>query len=264
VTFDDGYRDNLTQALPILERYEIPATVFVVSGTVGSSREFWWDTIERCVLSPHKLPDVLELSVGGASQRWRLDDDDRADMAPDGWHADLQEPSTVRQRLFLDVWRSLVHCEPRERDAVIDGLMAWAGVGRAPQSRLPLSRPELAELAAHPLITIGCHTVSHAALPDLPPDQQRREIETCRCALEDWTARKVATFAYPYGRYDDVTAAVVRDLGYAAVCTTEPWPVTPLSRRWELPRLQVTDVDGEGFERWLRPHLRSDSRALSA
>ena len=45
VTFDDGYRDNLHVAKPLLERYEIPATVFVVSGYVDSDRDFWWDEL---------------------------------------------------------------------------------------------------------------------------------------------------------------------------------------------------------------------------
>jgi peptidoglycan/xylan/chitin deacetylase (PgdA/CDA1 family) len=47
VTFDDGYRDNLLVAKPLLERYGIPATVFVISGYVGSGRDFWWDVLER-------------------------------------------------------------------------------------------------------------------------------------------------------------------------------------------------------------------------
>ena len=42
VTFDDGYADNLIGATPILERNDIPATVFVASGSVGKSAEFWW------------------------------------------------------------------------------------------------------------------------------------------------------------------------------------------------------------------------------
>lgn len=49
VTFDDGYANNLTAALPILEAWSVPATVFVSTGYVGGSREFWWDELERLI-----------------------------------------------------------------------------------------------------------------------------------------------------------------------------------------------------------------------
>ena len=46
ITFDDGYRDNLLVAKPILEEHGLPATVFVTTGYVGSNRDFWWDELE--------------------------------------------------------------------------------------------------------------------------------------------------------------------------------------------------------------------------
>ncbi|HET9531812.1 MAG TPA: polysaccharide deacetylase family protein, partial [Blastocatellia bacterium] len=47
VTFDDGYLDNLKNARPLLERYDIPATFFIATGYLGGEREFWWDELER-------------------------------------------------------------------------------------------------------------------------------------------------------------------------------------------------------------------------
>ena len=73
VTFDDGYLDNLTNARPILEEHDVPATIFVCSSAVGRRQEFWWDQLERALLqSPEKLPERLELDIDGKRMTWSL------------------------------------------------------------------------------------------------------------------------------------------------------------------------------------------------
>ena len=68
VTFDDGYRDGLDDGTPVLERYGIPATVFVTSGYVGSSRDFGWDELERiCFIGEFgSRTDISGLNVNPA------------------------------------------------------------------------------------------------------------------------------------------------------------------------------------------------------
>ena len=72
VTFDDGYADNLYNAKPLLERYEIPATIFLTSGCIGQNREFWWDELDRMLLQPKTLPRALHLNIDGTTHDWDL------------------------------------------------------------------------------------------------------------------------------------------------------------------------------------------------
>ncbi len=253
LTFDDGYRDNLSHALPILERHRIPATVFIVSGAIGRGREFWWDALERCLLRPPRLPERLELDVAGLRGEWRLGATRGSDP---GWRADGEAPGGPRERLFLELWNALVVLDTERQDAVLTALMAWASVDpESAPDRRPLTAAEVRELARHPLIRIGCHTNNHRSLSDLPVLEVEREIGEAQRALEAIAARPLRVFSYPYGRVDRAAEQVVRRAGFALACSSRPAPVTPLANRWRLPRLQVTDRSGDRFASELSAYL---------
>jgi peptidoglycan/xylan/chitin deacetylase (PgdA/CDA1 family) len=76
LTFDDGYRDNLLVAKPLLERLDLSATVFVTSGYVGLNRDFWWDELEAVCASAgiESRPRWEELRLLSQGERFeRLD-----------------------------------------------------------------------------------------------------------------------------------------------------------------------------------------------
>jgi peptidoglycan/xylan/chitin deacetylase (PgdA/CDA1 family) len=261
LTFDDGYRDNLTRALPLLERYGIPATVFVVSGTIGQRREFWWDALERCLLRPRRLPERLELDVAGVQRRFWLGDSESSDPA---WRADDESAPGPRESVFVELWKALVGLDTERQDQVLVALTEWAGVDpEPPPERRPMTSEELAQLAAHPLIRVGCHTLSHRSLPSLSAREKEREIATARSALEARTGGPIEVFSYPYGRVDAGAAEIVGRSRFSLACTSRPAPVTPLASRWELPRLQVTDRDGADFASWLCGYLPHLSRGTA-
>ena len=72
ITFDDGYANNLYQAKPLLEKYQIPATVFVATDYLEKPREFWWDELERIILQTAKLPEELALTINEQPYQWKL------------------------------------------------------------------------------------------------------------------------------------------------------------------------------------------------
>ena len=70
VTFDDGYADNVLEALPILEDLGIPATFFVSTGAIGTRSEFWWHELERIILDTETLPPRFALLDEQMGRSW--------------------------------------------------------------------------------------------------------------------------------------------------------------------------------------------------
>ena len=252
VTFDDGYLDNLVNALPILERWDIPATVFVVGNAVGRTREFWWDALDRALLSTPQLPVDLDFPFGSGKHTFRLVEQPGDAAALAGWRAETV-PHTARQHLFRELWDAIVVLEPAAQDDAVDHLLEWAGQPMvAPAIRGPVDAEQLHRFAAHPLITVGSHTLDHPSLTDLSPAMQRVQIHDGHRRVEELVGGSVDRFSYPFGRVDASARTLVAELGVSVACTSEPIPAISADDPLRLPRLQAVEMGGEDFERWLR------------
>jgi peptidoglycan/xylan/chitin deacetylase (PgdA/CDA1 family) len=260
VTFDDGYADNLSNATPLLERFHIPATVFVTSGYVGSRREFWWDELEQLLLQPRELPTDLQLTIGQKIYHWQLTErvqggaeESRQEVSQKAWEGN---PGS-RHHLYYAVWRVLQPLTEDERRPVLDAISAWAGVEPTLRgSHRPLEERELQTLALSDMIEIGAHTVTHPRLSVHSLAIQAEEIRASKTQLEKWLDRPVTSFAYPYGDFLQETPALVRDAGFACACTTREGSVRGNTNCLELPRVQVGDWDGDEFRKRLREWFR--------
>ena len=139
LTFDDGYADNLHAAKPLLEQYDVPATVFVVTGDLGDTREFWWDELERLVLQPGTLPDVLQLQVDGVHRRWELGSIAHLSVADHdrwrNWRADGDANPSPRHALYVSLYHLLYGTEHAKRQDLLAELRSWAKM--EPHGRYP-------------------------------------------------------------------------------------------------------------------------------
>ena len=127
-----------------------------------------------------------------------------------------------------------------------------------------LDAEELAALGRHRLAEIGAHTLTHATLASLSVDAQRREIEGAKALIERVIGRRVASFAYPFGKKGDFThetTALVREAGYLRACTATAGTVGSDGDPYLLPRLGVPDGDGNALERMMNGLLRPPSKA---
>lgn len=266
VTFDDGYADNLHAARPLLERYEIPATIFVVSDNVGSGREFWSDEVERLLLEPGSLPSRLRLGINGQKFEWNLGESASYSASAverdQKWRAVQGTDPTPRHQLCRELYRLLQPLEAGAREQALAELRAQAGSSAAVrETHRFLTVDELRSLAAAPLIEIGGHTVTHPLLSRLAPARQRDEIIQGRLALERILERPVTSFAYPYGDHDAQSPALVREAGFTLACTTRRGVVRPEADRFTLPRVEVRDWNGREFAAWLTHWLYDSDRA---
>jgi len=255
VTLDDGYADNLYNAKPILERHDIPATVFVVTAGIGSTHEFWWADLERVLLHPGELPDDLQLRLNGETYYWKLENSASYSPLSFGrhshwriWHPD----PTPRHALYRELRLLLQPLQGSEQRKMLQEIRTWARVeATARPTHRTLTPSELATLAQGDLIDIGGHTVSHPDLPTLARSGQRAEIEQSKAHLEELLGRRVTAFAFPYGSSSPETIELVRSSDYQSGCLYYAGVVDGSTDPYQLPRFMVEDWDGDEFARRL-------------
>lgn len=200
ITFDDGYRDNLTHAAPILARYGLPATIFITSGFVGGGEVPWFDRV------------ALTFKATRASEY----------LTPWGTTVTLNTPG---ERLVA-VDRMLAYLKnlpDDERRRAVDRLQT--GLGDGEQDRLKgwmLSWDDVHALAGLGF-SVGAHTVSHPILSRVSRERARAEIEGSRSKIAAASGRTPRAFAYPNGGADDyseMVSALVREAGFTCAVTT--------------------------------------------
>ena len=259
ITFDDGYADNLYGAKPWLEYWDIPATVYVTSGAIGSRREFWWDELERVFLQPGSLPGELSLSISERSYRWTLNGDahytEERFRQYSPWNVQAEHDPSARHHLYRSLCQLLRSLPNGARQEALEKIREWAG--SQPMSRSthrPLSPDEVVQLAQGGLIDVGAHTVTHARLAALPLAAQREEIQGSKAHLEDIVGYPIYRFAYPYGTRSDYTrktVALVREAGFTQACSNFPGKVRRGNDSFQLPRFLIRNWDGDEFARLL-------------
>jgi peptidoglycan/xylan/chitin deacetylase (PgdA/CDA1 family) len=264
VTFDDGYADNLLTAKPLLEKYDVPATVFIATGNAGQDREFWWDELDRLLMKPGALPGTLTLAVNGDNRYWELGDGARYDQNSHQhelqWRASEVDAPAPRRAVYRSLWEWMQTMPEDSRLLVRQDLLEWAGAsGGARETHRVLAREEIVELTRGGLVDVGCHTVTHPKLSALDAEAQWNELVQSKRSLEGIVGSPVSGFAYPYGRdcdYTSETVRLVREAGFDYACTTSGRFVERGVDRFQLPRVAVRDLDGDAFARLISERLQ--------
>jgi peptidoglycan/xylan/chitin deacetylase (PgdA/CDA1 family) len=263
ITFDDGYADNLINAKPLLERYNVLATVFITGAYIDGVSEFWWDELERIVLQPGSLPSKIELNVDG--KRFFCDVSETQEYTKKDflqfhtWNVLETKDMNSRSTLYRLLCQFVHLLSNDECQKVLEDLRALANVspeGRA--THYPISADEIILLVKDGLIKVGAHTMTHPVLASLPIERQRDELNKNKVQLEDILGDKVVGFSYPYGGKGDYTMAtrnLVQEAGFLYACANYPGQARRWTDPFELPRFLVRDWDGDEFARQLQIFL---------
>jgi peptidoglycan/xylan/chitin deacetylase (PgdA/CDA1 family) len=203
LTFDDGYRDNLEYAWPILKRHQVPFTLYVPSAFPEGKGELWWIVLEEAIARNAEI----EVTLDGVDHVFDC-------LTPE---AKAQTFDTIygwlRSRQTWDEIRDTVH-------AIAFGY----GIDQEKLCRgACLGWNELAMLAADPLTTIGAHTVTHPILAKQTAAEARAEMADGARALGEKLGQLPVHFSYPVGSPDAAASrefALCGELGFKTGVTT--------------------------------------------
>lgn len=231
ITFDDGYADNATNALPILKRHGMQATFFVATSFLDGGR-MWNDTLIEAIRACQA--ESLDLSEGGLGC--------------------FKLGSVGERRLAIESLLGRVkYLESDKRNQAV------ALVQRA----VPIALPDDLMMTSRQVIQlrdagmqIGAHTRTHPILARLPDSESLEEIKTSKQVLEALLGEPVSLFAYPNGKpgkdYLDKHAAMARQAGFAAAVSTAAGVSSGTTDLFQLPR----------FTPWDRTQLRYAMRLM--
>jgi peptidoglycan/xylan/chitin deacetylase (PgdA/CDA1 family) len=232
LTMDDGYKDNRTRLLPVLQELGAGATIFLESRPLDERRVNW----------THKFHWIVD---GGDAERFAQDYALEARDA-NGAQKVRAAIAGAREKLVYRVKLALKYdVDHADRERVIDVLFARAGGDeRALCDMLYMDWSDVRALAAGG-VELGGHTVSHAIVSKLDDEGRQREIAGCRERLvRELGERHGRTFAYPFGRrwdYDRAAIDTARASGFELAVNTHAGTNTQSAARFELLRVPVDD-----------------------
>jgi len=194
VTFDDAYQDFATVAWPIMQRYGVPATVFVATAFPDQpTRVFWWDQLQSALSGTSKAvldTPLGQLSLGTANARARA------------------------YKQLRDYVKTLPH---REAMALVEQL--YIALGQPPVVNDVLGWDALRRLAAEG-VALGAHTQTHPLMNRVSPEEAVKEAFASLRDLEREIGPVLPSFAYPNGSFNNAVVEQLKQGGMALAFTT--------------------------------------------
>jgi peptidoglycan/xylan/chitin deacetylase (PgdA/CDA1 family) len=245
ITIDDGYRDTLQYAYPILKRHEAPFAVYIPTSFPDRLGELWWLALEAVVARNSRVTLLLD---GGEQGFDCATVTEKRDLFDQLYRYVRSLPTEEQLRVFVRDLSARYHVDIAA--FCNDLCMNWS---------------ELTTLAADPLVTIGAHTVNHVMLAKVPERMARSEMAMSRSVIEASLGKRPDHLSYPVG---DKTSAgprefkIAAELGFKTAVTTRPGVLFP-EHRDHLMALPRISLNGEHQQlRYVRVLLSGAATAM--
>ena len=222
-TFDDGYRDNIETAYPILQSFRVPFTLFVCSGFVDRKVPIWWLSLEQII----QQNNVIELTISGKRHVFQCIGKNEKRQS---FEKAVKLLSAVADEQLHETMQMLYDDTGHDAIALVDREMSTWDM--------------LKELNKDPLVTIGSHTHSHPFLPSLSREGAKREMIDGLKRIKKMLGTEPEFFAYPYGfkgAADEREVALAQEVGFKAAFTTRKGLLSKkhIDHAWALPRVSI-------------------------
>lgn len=178
-TFDDGYIDNFTQALPVFEKYNAPLSVFVTTGYIDKTAFLWWYLLEEIVLKQ----DWIYFKYKNQDYQFKTKTEQEKRMAFANIKTLILECSNLNE--YNELMKAILKNSIEESYKLNDKLI--------------LTVQQTKDFSKHPLVTLGAHTLNHLSLSKMSEEDAFNEISRSVERLKEITGQAVDYFAYPYG-----------------------------------------------------------------
>tara|TARA_Y100000590_G_C15683070_1_gene1000548 strand:+ start:120 stop:1121 length:1002 start_codon:yes stop_codon:yes gene_type:complete len=230
ITFDDGYKDNFLHALPILENFKIPATIYITTRFLENHVTMWWYELKKII----EEKSALEFDYQNKKFSYDL--------------KNFKKKKTA----FNKIRKYFLYLNSEQQLELL--YIISKNKNRKNFSSICLNKEELKILDKNPLITIGSHTHNHVNLKMLSEKEILKEIKTSLEILKDLLGHDILHFSYPYGDKNQASAReykIIESLNFNSALTTRVYPIRQ-KKLFSLPRLYVGD---KTCEKTLKNHL---------
>lgn len=195
ISFDDGYENNLTVALPILEKYKIPATFFISSICLEDPEYIFWPDVIDVIKTAHNLKEIESL--------------DKKFVLKDGQFLSGQ----------TNIYQYVKHSKAERRDQIIADLSRRydlpAAKGKINREAWKImNKEQLVQFANSPYVSIGSHGHLHYNLADTDEADVVSELRKSKQLLENVLSKRIDSFSFPDGSYNTKVKELALSEGY--------------------------------------------------